>query len=190
MLAALSAAAILVVVIVAARVLNVGDASTGDDVNGDKSSLSSMAKAANCSVREHPDEGAEHTTRRISYGTNPPTSGDHAPEPAQDGIYEPGNEPSPEALVHTLEHGRVVIQYRPGIAEDRRLALEELVAEPVKGSPGYHTVLVQNNTEMRPALAATTWTRAITCAGADEPSLDAVRAFRGRFVDQAPELVP
>lgn len=190
MLVALSVAAILVLAFVVARVLDADDESTAGNRATVGQSLAAIASAARCDVSESPEEGTEHTTRRVSYRTNPPTSGDHAPEPAQDGIYEPGDEPAPESLVHTLEHGRVVLQYGPRTPDDQRRALEGLVGEPVKGSPGYHTILVQNNTRMRAALAATTWTRSITCARIDDRSLDAVRAFRDRFVDQAPELVP
>lgn len=189
MLIALSVAALLVLAVVVARVLAASDDSTEDGATA-KQSLTVLAKAANCDVSESPEEGAEHTTRRVSYRTNPPTSGDHAPEPAQDGIYEPGDEPRPESLVHTLEHGRVVVQYRPQSTDGQRRTLEELVGEPVKGSPGYHTILIQNNTGMGAHVAATTWTRAITCRQIDDRSLDAIRAFRDRFVDQAPELVP
>lgn len=190
MLVALSVAAILVLAVVAARVLGVGDESTEDGRANPEQRLPALARAASCELTESAEEGAEHTTRRVTYRTNPPTSGDHAPEPAQDGIYEPGDEPSPESLVHTLEHGRAVVQYREQTTDDQRRALEELVGEPVKGSPGYHTILIQNNTAMGARVAATTWTRAISCEQIDDRSLDAIRAFRNRFVDQAPELVP
>lgn len=45
----------------------------------------------------------------VEYGTNPPTSGDHWPEPASWGAYR---EPLPdEQLVHNLEHGGIWISY-------------------------------------------------------------------------------
>lgn len=186
--------ALVVAVVVVVALVAVGLATSGgDDQAGGGArtpDLGAAARAANCEVRELPEEGAEHTTRRVTYRSNPPTSGDHAPEPAADGAYEPGNEPTPERLVHTLEHGRVILQYRPGIPERRRAELDAMFEEPVKGSPAYHTVLIQNNTGMRPEVAATSWTRAITCPRASDATLDALRAFRDRYVDQAPELVP
>ncbi|MDX2090554.1 MAG: DUF3105 domain-containing protein [Kofleriaceae bacterium] len=148
------------------------------------------ASRAGCKLARHRDEGASHTTKTVRYRSNPPTSGDHSPEPALDGLFDPGSEPRPEQLVHALEHGRVILQYRPGIEPGPRAALEALFEEPVKGSPAYHTILVQNGTEMSAAVAATSWTRSITCPRASPEAIAALRAFRERYVDQAPELVP
>lgn len=184
---AMASGALVVLVAVAVSI-----ASSDGDASGATGEVDPQAAAqrAGCRLARHREEGAEHTADPVRYATNPPTSGPHAPEPSPDGLFEPGREPAPEQLVHALEHGRVIIQYRPGTPPDERAALEALFEEPVKGSPAYHTILMQNNTAMRPALAATSWTRSITCARADTASIDAVRAFRERYVDQAPELVP
>ena len=92
--------------------------------------------------------------------------------------------------MHSLEHGRVLFQYRPGTAAARVRQLETLVNEPVKGSEGYHTVLMENNTEMPYEVAAVSWTRTLGCRRFTDRSWDALRAFRERFVDQAPEFIP
>ena len=57
--------------------------------------LAAAAKAAQCKVTlsDLPDEGRGHTTAKVRYKTNPPTSGAHNPTPAEDGIYDPGNPP-------------------------------------------------------------------------------------------------
>ena len=56
--------------------------------------------------REHVPEG----TRVVNYNSNPPTSGNHWPEPVDWGIYL---SPLPdEQLVHNLEHGGIWISYR------------------------------------------------------------------------------
>ncbi len=148
-------------------------------------------KAAGCTFKEHPNEGSTHQSEPFDdYKTNPPTSGTHNPEPAPDGIYEPGNSPDPNNWVHTLEHGRVIIQYKPGTPEQQINQLRTLAGENVNGSPGYHMVLMENNTEMEPQLAVVTWTRSLTCDDITDKTFDAVRVFRDRWVDKAPEFVP
>ena len=76
--------------------------------------LDEAAKTAGCTLKSPPIEGRGHTTDKVTYKTNPPTSGEHNPEPSQDGVYDPGNTPSPEHYVHSLEHGRVELQYKKG----------------------------------------------------------------------------
>ena len=75
-------------------------------------------KAAGCDVQDLPERGPHAPAVRHggqhNYKTNPPTSGDHSPMPAQDGVYAPGNSPAKENFVHTLEHGRIEFQYSPG----------------------------------------------------------------------------
>ncbi len=148
-------------------------------------------KAAGCTFTEHPNEGATHQSEPFDdYKTNPPTSGTHNPEPAADGIYEAGNSPDPNNWVHTLEHGRVIIQYKPGTSEERIAQLKTLAGENVNGSPGYHMVLLENNTDMPYEVAAVSWTRSLTCKEFTDETFDAIRVFRDRWVDKAPELVP
>ena len=54
---------------------------------------------------EHIPEGQKAT----NYNSDPPTSGQHYPEPAEAGFYE---EVLPdERLVHNLEHGHIVVYY-------------------------------------------------------------------------------
>jgi hypothetical protein len=148
-------------------------------------------KASDCTFTEHPSEGSTHSEEPFSdYKTNPPTSGTHNPVPAADGVYEPGNGPDPNNWVHSLEHGRVIIQYAPGTPPDRIAQLATLTGESVKGSPGYHILLMENTTKMPYEVAALTWTRTLGCKEFTDASFDAIRVFRDRFVDKAPELVP
>lgn len=148
-------------------------------------------EAAGCTFTEHESEGATHTEKPYTdYKTNPPTSGPHNPQPAPDGVYDPGNSPDPNNWVHTLEHGRVIIQYRQGTPQETIAQLTTLAGENVKGSPGYHVVLMENTTDMPYEVAAVTWTRTLGCEEWNDKGFDAIRVFRDRFVDTAPELVP
>jgi hypothetical protein len=156
--------------------------------------LDAAAKKAGCVVRTFPSEGREHlasnTAVNNNYKTNPPTSGNHRPIPAEDGVYATGNEPDKENWVHTLEHGRIEYQYAPGTAQKRIDQLQTLFAEPFKGASGYHQLVFQNNTNMPFAVAGVAWTHYVGCKKFTDATFDALRAFRDRFVDKGPELIP
>src|SRR5688500_18125127 len=93
------------------------------------SDLDEAAEAAGCKVEEHPAAGRGHTSVDVTYKTNPPTSGSHAPQAAQHGVYpEP---PDLEQSVHALEHGRVNVQYKPGTPQNQISQLETVVGEEV-----------------------------------------------------------
>jgi Protein of unknown function (DUF3105) len=148
--------------------------------------LFAAAKAAGCVVRTFPNEGRQHITGKGTYRTNPPTSGNHNPVPAEDGDYSGQQTPAPENYVHTLEHGRIEFQYAPGTPAKVIGQLRTLFAE--QGS--YHDLLFQNNTNMPYQVAATAWTHLIGCKQVNDKIWDALRAFRLRYTDQAPEQIP
>ncbi|HZO36591.1 MAG TPA: DUF3105 domain-containing protein [Solirubrobacteraceae bacterium] len=152
--------------------------------NGD---LESAAKAAGCTLRSPAIQGSTHVTTKVTYGTNPPTSGNHNPEPALDGIYAPGNTPTPEHFVHALEHGRIEFQYKPGTSARRIAQLETLASEPLNGKDAYKVLLFENNTNMPYAVAATAWGQMITCKTFNAKTFDALRDFRVKYVDKGPE---
>ena len=152
--------------------------------------LPDAARAAGCVAKTFPVEGRTHVTSTVHYKTNPPTSGNHNPTPAQDGIYDPGNTPPKENFVHALEHGRIEIQYRPGTPKHTRDQLESLFNEKVNGTQGYHTLLFQNNTNMPYAVAATAWTHLLGCPKMNDKAFDAIRAFRAAYTDKGPEFIP
>jgi hypothetical protein len=150
--------------------------------------------ASGCEFKSYPSEGRTHlpsdTAVYDKYKTNPPTSGDHRPTAAQDGVYAPGNSPAKENFVHNLEHGRIQLQYAPKASKEIRDQLNALFNEKNKGVAGYHMVLFENNTEMPYEIAATAWTHIIGCKTVNDQTWDALRAFRDRFVDKGPELIP
>jgi len=152
--------------------------------------LQSAAETAGCELRTVESEGSTHVDGEVEYRNNPPTSGNHNPEAALDGIYEPGNEPNPELWVHTLEHGRVIFQYRPGTPQNVIDQLEALASEPLNGSDGYKTLVMQNNTGMEHQVVALAWTQELTCDRFTEDFIDAGRAFRAAYTDKGPEFIP
>jgi hypothetical protein len=116
--------------------------------------LQKAAAAAGCELKlDLSDEGNSHITKESEipdYGTNPPTSGDHNPEQLADGAY---NEmPAPWYFVHSLEHGRIEIEYSPDLPEADQLALKGVFDESPPG------MLFFPNTEMPYDVAVTAWT--------------------------------
>ncbi|MBK5220494.1 MAG: DUF3105 domain-containing protein [Thermoleophilia bacterium] len=138
--------------------------------------LEAAAKAAGCQLRLGlKDEGKEHIppgSPTPEYGTDPPTSGNHVEPPYQqaDGAYS--EMPEEIDIVHSLEHGRMEIQYAPDLPEAAQLELKGLFETM------YGATLLFPNDKMPYEVAATTWTNLLGCPtykGA--ATLDAIRAF-------------
>jgi hypothetical protein len=153
------------------------DTRAGTEVAAAKqTNLKKAAKEAGCVLRlELKDEGHTHlapTAETPDYKTNPPTSGDHAESPYQqaDGAYT--EMPDELFIVHTLEHGRLEIQYSPDLPEEEQLELKGLYDTMYGGT------LLFPNPEMDYAVAATTWTNLLGCPEyKGQATLDAIRAF-------------
>jgi hypothetical protein len=178
----------LVALAVVAVLVFAGGGGTDSSVNA--SQVATAAKAAGCTFQSFPSEGRTHTAGTVNYKTNPPTSGNHNPTPAQDGFYRAGNTPPKENFVHSLEHGRIEFQYKPGAPAAEVARLRRLAEEPLNGSGGYHVLFFENNTNMEPEYAATAWTKSIACPQLTTQSLEAMRTFRQAFTDKAPERIP
>lgn len=139
-------------------------------------SLKRAARLAGCKLELHlKDEGHAHippTAPTPDYGTDPPTSGNHVEPPYQqaDGAYV--EMPGEIFIVHSLEHGRLQIQYSPELPEADQLELKGLYDTMYGGA------LLFPNEEMQYEVAATTWTNLLGCPrwkGAT--TIEAIRAF-------------
>ena len=138
--------------------------------------LKQAARKAGCRLELHlKDEGHNHippTARTPDYGTNPPTSGNHVEAPYQqaDGAYS--EMPGEIFIVHSLEHGRMEIQYSPDLPEEDQLALKGLYETMYGGT------LLFPNENMNYEVAATTWTNLLGCPEyKGDITLDAIRDF-------------
>jgi len=180
----------LIVVAVVAIVALAGGSGDKADSTANISKLTADAKAAGCTFSQFKSEGRNHTPGKVTYKTNPPTSGNHNPTPAQDGIYRAGNSPPKENFVHSLEHGRIEFQYKPGTSAADVAKLRRLAEEPLNGSAGYHDLLFENNTNMPDDFAATAWTKSISCPALTPQAVVAMRQFRQAFTDKGPEFIP
>jgi hypothetical protein len=150
--------------------------------------LNTAASAAGCDLQLNlPDEGNGHLppdAPEPNYQTNPPTSGNHATTGFQeaDGAYL--EMPKPIFFVHSLEHGRVEIQYSPDLPDEDQLALKGAFDE----SPG--GMLLFPNKDMPYEVAATAWTQLMGCKKYEgAKTLDAIRDFRDAFRGRGPEAV-
>lgn len=183
-----AAAAILVAAAVAAIVIVVISSSSDVSVPGQKiAELKQAAAAANCVVEVKKDEGNEHLQPNDpapKYKSNPPTSGPHNPVPLEDGIYDTIEPDEAMGAVHSLEHGRVVIQYRD-ITDEQKQQLKNLVEQdPDK------TLLIPNTTRMPYQVAATAWNDLLGCKTMNDKSFDAIRAFQKEHRGRGPEALP
>jgi Protein of unknown function (DUF3105) len=138
--------------------------------------LEEAAKKAGCDLRlKLKDEGHTHLPQNSAppiYKTSPPTSGNHVEPPYQqaDGAYS--ETPDPLNVVHSLEHGRLAIQYKSDLPEKDQLELKGLY------DTMYGAALLYPNDRMPYEVAATTWTNLIGCSEyKGSITLDAIRAF-------------
>jgi hypothetical protein len=132
-----------------------------------------------CTVDSRTDPGRAHVPQ-ATYTVDPPAGGDHDPVPAPAGFYDRSDVPADGHHVHSLEHGFVVVWYRPG----------DVPAATVEGlrdlARRHRWVLVAPRPSLPTALAATAWHRRLLCpdpGAAEGPIGDFVTAFR----NQGPE---
>lgn len=131
-------------------------------------------------VESFPQMGRDHLAAGEAppeYNSSPPTSGDHSPSPAQCGIY--ADEVPDEVQVHNLEHGAVVIQYRPDLDPSEIEALEEYAR--TKASH----ILVAPRAEMDDPVVVSSWTRLLRLPEVDIATID---AYYQQFVFSGPEV--
>ena len=115
-----------------------------------------------------------------SYPTTPPASGPHAPTTLPAGVYD--TPPPIEMAIHSLEHGAVIIWYRPTVPPSRLRAItafvdrdpDHLILAPYDFAEGGRAGELPAGTD----LALVAWHRLQTCR---EVSLGVVEQFTDRF---------
>jgi hypothetical protein len=155
--------------------------------------LAESAEQANCELRtELPDEGNLHVpdSEPVTYETTPPTSGNHNPVPISDGAYttpvtaDRSTKPNIRSAVHSMEHGRVEIHYKPSLPQAQQLALKGVFDEDPDG------MLLFPDPDMPYDVAVTAWRNEAVCPSYDPIVLDVVRNFRDTYLGNGPEQVP
>lgn len=156
--------------------------------------LKTAAKAAGAKLISFPAQSRDHTESlndKVKYKTNPPTAGKHYFEPAADGAY--AKAPPDVQLVHTQEHGRIIIWFKPSLPKADRAGLKALFDQDAD-----KMVLVPRE-NMPYAVAATAWGSTpdplgtgyvIGCPRFTPKVYDALRTFRDEHRGKGPEPVP
>lgn len=144
--------------------------------------LAQATKAARCTTRKFASEGRDHVPDEVTYKSDPPHSGPHDPIPIEDGIFT--DVPREENAVHGLEHGRILLEYKPTASEETKGQMKALFDEDP-----YHMILLPNP-KMPYEVAAVAWTNVLGCKQANPQVFDAIRAFKERYRDRGPEFVP
>lgn len=129
-------------------------------------------------VQSFESEGREHTPDKVTYKTFPPTSGAQFVTPAAYGFYKEA--PAFEYLVHSLEHGDIVIYYKPGLGDKDMQSQRKLSAITYQGSG----VEVVPNGDIDTPVVATAWTKMMKLPSVDEAKL---KQFMYRFMYEGPE---
>ena len=137
---------------------------------------------ANCTDVERPDDqGRAHIdigTPHEPYSSDPPTSGPHYEVPASPGFY-PDPLP-PEQLVHNMEHGQIILWYKPDLAEESRVDIEDLV----RADSSATVATPYANIEPQYEVVVTAWRATMSCEKISQAAID---EFRTRFQGKAPE---
>jgi hypothetical protein len=146
--------------------------------------LNQAAKAAGCVLTNPPIEGRTHVpdSTKVIYKTTPPTSGNHNPIPAEDGYYP--QKPPVRHTVHSLEHGRIYIHFKPTLSQRRIAQLGGLFNDDP-----FH-MLMSPDPNMPDQVAVTAWGHLAACKRVNDETFDVIRAFRDRYRDRGPEAVP
>ena len=128
-------------------------------------------------VMSHRNLGAAHVAqgRTVLYPSRFPTSGNHWPRPLSPGFYTSAQRS--EMLVHSLEHGNVVIYY-----ETLDAGAEESLREWAKlFTAAWSGVIVVPKPGLGKAIVLTAWTRSLRLDRFEPKAMAAfVDAFRGR----------
>lgn len=147
-------------------------------------SASQRAKEVKSHVQAEtfPSEGQEHVAnvQIEDYKTIPPTSGPHYAQQTNWGIHK---EPVPEGYqVHNLEHGGVIMHYKPDAPADTVDKLKS-IGESYKWSK----IILHPYPALDRTIALTAWTRLDKFDTFDE---ERIRAFIDAYRNRGPENVP
>jgi hypothetical protein len=118
--------------------------------------------------------GREHIQGPVDYGAEFPTSGPHDPSPIEPGFYK-GPLPS-ERLVHSLEHGNIVIYYD----EPADAAMSLIRDWTDKYSGDWDGVIALPREGLGERIVLTSWQHRLELPKMDVRASFFVDAFRGR----------
>lgn len=148
---------------------------------GESAAFAAAAKEAGCGeIESFPDElaGKPHLSANetfTDYKTNPPTSGVHRGQTSPWGSYREA--PDMESLVHNLEHGGVIIQYK-GLSDEQ---IDEIDAFTDSYATG---VISIPNENIESPIAMASWRNNQEC---EKLNTKAIEGFIEERCNKAPE---
>jgi hypothetical protein len=148
-----------------------------------KKELDRLARAAGCTaIQSPPDLGGGHTQtpeETVKYNTSPPTSGRHFGQWDNTGVHT--SQIRNEVQVHNLEHGHVIISYKPDIPQSFIDKLEAVAKVDER------RVIVAPYNEMDAKLAITSWAHISTCNETKDGFLDFAKKYIDFYKAKGPE---
>lgn len=131
-----------------------------------------------------PDEGRTHVPEgsAITYKSYPPASGPHYPSPTKADFY---TNPVPEGtFVHNLEHGYVVILYKPSVDEATKQQLQQAMQDFPKSKFGTVKLIIAPYDKMDTPITILAWDWKEPLPAFDRDQL--IQFYRAH-VDRGPE---
>ncbi len=172
--AGIAGAVALLVLIVAVVVVN-----DKKDAKADQARLT----AGSCTYdtrSDRTDPAPGNHVPPASYKVDPPAGGNHDPSPPGAGLYDKADQspPTDARLVHSLEHGFVVLWHRPD--------LDEADLDAIHGVFDDHSddVIVVRRASLKGKVVATSWGRRLLC-GEVEPAR--LSEFVDLYKNKSPE---
>jgi hypothetical protein len=159
--------------------------SSHSDTSGGGSDKSPNPVYSDTGIQTFPDEGHSHVVvgTVIAYGTDPPTSGAHYPYPEAGGYYT-----SPIAagfLVHSMEHGGVIIYYDPATVTG---AEKSTLMTLASAHPGiFSQVVCDPRSDSTYPIILTAWTHWLRLTTYDQSRIN---GFLALFLGEGPEGAP
>jgi hypothetical protein len=141
----------------------------------------SPSGAGECVADTHFDEITDAKLSHVAnptYEVEPPAGGPHTPTAAPPGFYKPGKQPSDGQLVHSMEHGFVVVWYKADLGEAELDVLADI------GERYSNETLIVPRSSLRGEIAVTAWHHRLLCKRIDAA---AIAKFIEDFRDKGPE---
>ena len=124
-------------------------------------------------------KGSNHVPdgTKVDYNSNPPTSGPHYVNPQGAGIYD---KPVPDGnLVHSMEHGAVIIWYQSNLPKDQ---VDQL--KTIYNGVAINKKIMVSRDNLDVPVALTSWGRLLKLQAIDEAQ---IKEFIETNNDRAPE---
>ncbi|MBI2613396.1 MAG: DUF3105 domain-containing protein [Candidatus Levybacteria bacterium] len=115
----------------------------------------------------------------IEYESNPPAAGSHYAKTSHAGMYDKA--PADGNLVHSLEHGAVILWYRENLPKEDIEKLKKIFSQ----TPGRSIMTPRKSLDV--PVAVSSWGRVLRLQAIDEKQ---IKAFFETNHDRAPEQAP